>query len=302
MRSHGKAPAGASAEMLPAGVRMVRATNASPMTEAGTNTFIVGRGAVAVIDPGPADPAHLAAILGALAPGECVATIVVTHPHLDHSALAPALAAATGAPVHAFGPAGSGRSPGMARLMAAGLAGGGEGVDRAFRPDSLLADGAVLRGSDWELLALHTPGHMGEHLCLAFGDTLFSGDHVMGWAPSLVSPPEGDMGAYMASLDRLAATAWRRMLPAHGRPVDDPAARLAALAAHRRGREAQVLAAVRSGALTLDLIAAAAYAGTDPALMPAARQSALAHLIDLAARNLIEADPLPLSDARFRAA
>jgi hydroxyacylglutathione hydrolase len=279
------------------GLRLVRAANASPMTEAGTNTWIVGEGAVAVIDPGPADPGHLSAILAAVR-GERVAAIVVTHAHLDHSALAPELAAATGAPVAAFGPAQAGRSPLMVRLAEDGLA-GGEGVDAAFVPDVRLSEGQTVSGPDWALSAIHTPGHFAGHLCLAWGDRLFTGDHVMGWAPSLVSPPDGDMGAYLAALERLSQRRWSRFFPGHGAPVDDPAARLAALTAHRRGREAQVLAALAPGPLHLPALVAAVYADTPAALHPAAARNALAHLIDLWERGEVTADPAPSPTARF---
>jgi hydroxyacylglutathione hydrolase len=269
------------------------------MTGTGTNTFILGHGEVAVIDPGPDDAHHLAAILAAMIPGERVAAIVVTHAHRDHSALVPALIRATGAPVYAFGPHGAGRSATMARLAAAGLASGGEGIDRDFRPGIVLRDGDRLGGGDWSLIALHTPGHLDDHLCLAWGDVLFTGDHVMGWAPSIVSPPDGDMGAYMDSLVKLAQQEWRLMLPAHGAPIREPAGRLAELTAHRKAREALILAAIDAGATSLDAITAHAYAGTDTLLMPAARRSALAHLIDLTERKLISADPAPLPDAHY---
>lgn len=295
----GKGLGAPSAALDLPGLRAVLAQNPSPMTGPGTTTFLLGQGAVTVIDPGPDDPAHLAAILGALAPGERISAILVTHPHRDHSALVPALQSATGAPSFGFGPAGTGRSALMDRLAAAGLT-GGEGVDAGFTPDLVLADGDRIDTSAGPLEALHTPGHMGAHLAFAWGEVLFSGDHVMGWAPSLVSPPEGDMGAYMASLARLAARDWRLILPAHGAPIATPAARLAELTAHRLGREAQVLAALAQGHDRLETITADAYAGTPPALLPAASRNALAHLIDLASRNLVEADPLPLPGARFR--
>jgi hydroxyacylglutathione hydrolase len=186
----------------------------------------------------------------------------------------------------------------MAQLAARGLV-GGEGVDHAFRPDRTLADGAQITGGDWALTALHTPGHMAGHLCLALGDVLFTGDHVMGWAPSLVSPPDGDMAAYMASLDRLARDRWRQFLPAHGDPVTTPQDRLTELVAHRRSREAKVLAAVAAGATALDAITAAAYPGLDHSLLPAARRNALAHLIDLAGRGLIRTASDPGADAHW---
>ncbi len=269
------------------------------MTHTGTNTWIVGQGRVAVIDPGPALPAHLAAIMAALAPGETVSHILVTHAHADHSALAPALAAATGAPMLAFGTATSGRSARMTALAAAGLTGGGEGLDHDFAPDALLADGETVDGPGWALTALHTPGHLGGHLCLTLGDQLFSGDHVMGWAPSLVSPPDGDMGDYMASLQRLAAGRWRRFLPGHGDPVDDPAHRLTTLIAHREGREAQILQSLSKGPLTLAALVDAVYADTPPALHPAAMRNALAHLIDLAGRQRVTATPTLSPAATF---
>jgi len=287
-------------EWLEDGVRRIVAPNPSALTFRGTCSYVLGTGRVAVIDPGPDDPAHLQAILAGLAPGEEVAAILVTHAHLDHSALAPRLRAATGAPVCGFGPAGSGRSPRMARLAGAGLAGGGEGVDTAFAPDRHLSDGDMVEGPDWALRVLHTPGHMAEHLCFAWGSVLFTGDMVMGWAPSLVSPPDGDMGAYLASLERLSREVWQAMLPTHGPVVADPAARLAELTAHRRGREAMILEALAQGAATLLQVVARVYHDTPPPLLSAAARNALAHLIDLAERNLVDCDPHPLPEARFR--
>lgn len=279
-------------------IRCCLAPNPSPLTGAGTNTWIVGATALAVIDPGPDDPAHLAAILGAVGPGQHIASIVVTHAHRDHSALAPRLAARTSAPVHAFGTATDGRSPLMTRL-AAGLPDQGEGLDHAFVPDQRLADGESLSGPDWQLSAIHTPGHLGGHLCLALGDTLFSGDHVMGWSTSVVSPPDGDMTAYMASLRRLTATSWARFLPGHGNPVDAPDQRLQDLIAHRLGRESQILAALASGPSRIPTLASRIYAEIPRHLLPAAERNILAHLIDLASRNLVTAQPALHPDAAF---
>lgn len=281
-------------------IRRVLAPNPSPMTATGTNTWIVGQGDVAVIDPGPGLDHHLSAILAALSPGERVTHIIVTHPHADHSTLAPRLARATGAPVLGFGAADAGRSPAMQALAATGLAGGGEGVDTGFAPDARLADGDVVAGGNWQLQVLHTPGHFAGHLSLATGDTLFSGDHVMGWAPSLISPPDGDMGAYMASLAALQGRPWARFLPGHGDAVNDPAVRLAALVAHRRAREAAILAAVSGVALSLPQIVAQVYADTPSALHPAAARNALAHLADLATRGLVTVTPQLSPAAIFR--
>ena len=283
---------------LSPGLQRLRAANPSPLTGTGTNTYILGGQKIAIIDPGPDLDAHLAAIRQATA-GRQVQAIVVTHAHRDHSALAPRLAAATGAEVAAFGGARDGTSPRMAAL-AAGLGGSGEGLDLAFAPDRRLADGDRLTGPDWELRALHTPGHLGGHLCLAMGRTLFSGDHVMGWATSIVSPPEGDMGDYMASLDRLARESWDIALPGHGEPVTDPAARIAELAAHRRKREAQVIAALAAGPATAASLAARIYTDIPPRLLPAATRNTLAHLVDLASRNHAIANPAPSADALWQ--
>ncbi len=281
---------------LEPGLRLVLAPNPSPMTHWGTNTFLIGQGAVAVIDPGPTLPAHLAAIQAALAPGERITHIFVTHAHLDHAPLARPLADVTGAEVLAFGAADAGRSPRMAGLS--GLV-GGEGVDHGFVPDRCLADGAEVQGGDWSLTALHTPGHMGNHLCFGWQDRLFSGDHVMGWAPSLVSPPEGDMTDYLAALTRLAGQGWRRAYPAHGAPIEDAGQRISALIAHRRMREAAILAALSPGPATLETLTARVYHDTPAPLIPAARRNLLAHLIDLADRNQIRATPALHPDAEF---
>lgn len=281
-------------------IRLIRAPNPSAMTHTGTNSYVLGRGEVAIIDPGPDDPNHLAALLAALAPGDRVAAILVTHAHLDHSALCPALAAATGAPVYAFGPAQSGRSAVMQALAAQGLRDGGEGLDHRFSPDHLLRDGALIDVGDWQIEAIHTPGHLGGHIAFAAQGQLFSGDHAMGWASSLVSPPDGDMGAYMASLDKLARREWHIMHPGHGAAVPDPAARLTALASHRRDREAQVLDQLgQHGPSTAMGLARRIYTETPPALLGAASRNVLAHLIDLTERNLTTT-PSPLTaDSQF---
>lgn len=292
-------PLTASSVALAPGLRVLRAPNPGAMTGPGTNSYLLGWRDIAVIDPGPDDPAHLAALLAAIGPQQSLTHILVTHAHRDHSALAAKLAAATGAPVLAFGDALAGRSATMARLAAAGL-GGGEGVDRDFRPDISLADGATIRGDDWQLTALWTPGHMGNHLCIQWEDAIFTGDLVMGWSSSLISPPDGDMAAFMASCARLAGLGARVLYPGHGDPVTAPDARIATLVAHRQVREAQVRTALAGGAVPLDVLTRSVYRDLDPGLLPAARRNTLAHLVDLVERGLVAADPDLLPTARFR--
>ena len=286
-------------ERLEAGLRRIVAPNPSPMTRDGTCSYVLGTGAVAVIDPGPADAGHLRAILDGLDPGERVAAILVTHAHLDHSPGARLLAEATGAKVHAFGPPEAGRSEVMARLAAEGLAGGGEGVDHAFRPDVTLTDGEEIGAGDWQVTALHTPGHFCNHLSFAWGDALFSGDHVMGWASTLISPPDGDLGDYFRSLERLAAREWRVFYPGHGAPVEATAPRLSALAAHRRDRSAQILAALEAGPATVAALTAAIYTDTPAALMSAAARNVFAHLVEMTSQNDVSPDGALSPSARF---
>ena len=284
------------------GVTLILAPNASPMTERGTNTYLVGDGtALCVIDPGPADPAHRAAILSALPEGARIDTILVTHTHLDHSPGAAPLAAQTGARVLAFGDSHSGRSARMRDLASQDL-GGGEGLDHAFRPDAVLADGQGVETGAGAITALHTPGHLGNHLCFRWRDIVFSGDHLMGWAPSLVSPPDGDLTDFMRSLSVIESLGALTLLPGHGAPIADGAARAREIRAHRLLREAAILQALASGPSTAWHITETVYTDTPRALLPAALRNVLAHLIDLNARHLLQFDgPIsPQTRARLR--
>jgi len=294
-------PAGV-AEPLGDGIRRILAPNPSPMTWRGTNTYLLGRRDVAVIDPGPDIPAHLAAILGALGPGQRITHVFVTHSHVDHSPLAARLARETGARVLGFGPSGTGRSAIMRELAARGLSRAGEGIDARFHPDERLDDGARIEGEDWALTAHWTPGHLGNHLCFCFGDVVFTGDLVMGWASSLVSPPDGDLSDFMASCRRLKALPARVFHAGHGAPITDPAGRLDWLIAHRQTRERAILEALSRGPADIKALTDVIYADTPAALHPAARRNVLAHLVDLTQKNLVIPERELDQDAIFRLA
>jgi glyoxylase-like metal-dependent hydrolase (beta-lactamase superfamily II) len=258
-------------------VRRLLAPNPSPFTFSGTQTYIVGSGEVAVIDPGPAIESHVDAILEATE-GERIVAILCTHTHRDHSPASLPLQEAVGAPI-----------VGCAPLA---LVDEGPRADAAFdaeyRPDRILGDGETVAGEGWTLEAVATPGHTSNHLCFALPQeaALFSGDHVMGWSTTVVAPPDGDMAAYMTSLERLRRRNDRVYYPAHGPAVEDPKAHLARLIAHRRGRERQILTELQDGEGRIPLIVEHLYADVDPRLHPAAARSVLAHLLDLEARGL----------------
>ena len=280
-------------------VRCLCAPNPSYMTQNGTNTYLLGTGKVAVIDPGPAIDAHQSQILAALSPGDSISHIFVTHAHRDHSGLAKQLSAVTGAAVHAFGGADAGRSVAMQRFAHQSGLSRGDGVDLDFQPDVLLADGDFVTGQDWQIEAIHTPGHMGNHLCFSVGRRLFSGDHVMGWSTSVILPPDGDMSDYLASMHKLAQRQWDQFLPGHGSAISNPNQRLDDLIAHRRLREAEILAALASGATDISALTLQVYPGLKADLTPAAAGNILAHLIDLVERNMVCADPQPGFAARY---
>ncbi len=277
---------------------LILAPNPSPMTQMGTNTFLLGQNSLAIIDPGPDDPAHLQALIKAIK-GRPVTHIMVTHSHLDHSPLAGPLSDQTKAPIFAFGDSTAGRSETMAGLAHAGLVGGGEGVDRNFQPDDTLDDGQIIT-ADWgQLTALHTPGHMGNHLCFKWGDAIFTGDHVMGWASSLVSPPDGDLTDFMASCAKLQALDATVFYPAHGAPVADPKARLEWLICHRKNREAQILAALAQHPKSPHELTAEIYKDTPVGLRAAAERNVFAHLVDLTQRKKIAVQGPLCIDAIF---
>ncbi|WP_294323865.1 MBL fold metallo-hydrolase [uncultured Sphingomonas sp.] len=260
-------------------VTRVLARNASPYTHTGTQSFVVGgSGAVAIIDPGPVDDAHLGALLAAVGDRQ-VAAILCTHTHRDHSPGARPLADRTGAPII-----------GCAALT---MDDAGPRADAAFdvdyRPDRVLGDGDRVAGDGWTLVAVATPGHTSNHLAFALPETgaLFSGDHVMGWSTTIVSPPDGDMGDYMASLDKLLEREDRVYYPAHGDQVDNPRRLVRGMLGHRRQREGQITRVIERGTQDIPAMVAAMYAGLHPRLLGAAERSVLAHLIDMERRGIV---------------
>ncbi len=275
------APLPGEAAVLSPLVRRILAPNPGPFTFRGTSSFIVGHGQVAVIDPGPDDPSHLAALLHALR-GETVTHILVTHSHADHSPLAAKLKAATGASTYAYGSVTPDPSSGL-RLDAS--------IDHAFAPDVMLSDGDAVSGPGWTLEGLFTPGHMSNHMCFALKEerALFSGDHVMAWATSVIAPPDGDMGRYFDSLSRLLGRDDAVYHPGHGPSRTEPQPLVRGYLAHRRMREEAIRMRVAQGARTVAEIVAAIYADVDPKLHGAAALSTRAHLDHLVAQGKLRA-------------
>ena len=271
-------PTGVAVPLEPL-VTRVLAPNASAYTYTGTQTHIVGRDDVAVIDPGPDDPAHLAA-LGAAIAGRPVSAILITHHHRDHSPASRALTAATGAPIVGAAAIGRGEAGEGAAVDAA--------FDRAYTPDRVLADGDSVSGHGWTLTALATPGHTSQHLAFALEESkaLFSGDHVMGWATSVISPPDGDMGEYLASLETLLARDDRVYYPGHGEAVERPQRLVRGMLGHRKQREGQIVRLLGTAPHTVAALVGRMYVGLDPRLAGAAARSVLAHLVDLERRGV----------------
>ncbi|MBT9288399.1 MBL fold metallo-hydrolase [Prosthecodimorpha staleyi] len=279
-------------------VRRITARNPGPFTFAGTNSWLVGERALAVIDPGPDDPDHIALLMAAIGRAD-VAAIVITHTHRDHSPAAAAIAAATGAPILAEGPHRPSRPLALGEVNPLDASG-----DHDFRFDRRVGDGDRIEGDGWTLEAIATPGHCANHLAFALPeeDAVFSGDHVMAWSTSIVAPPDGAMSDYMASLDRMMARSDGLYWPGHGGPVREPGTFLADLKAHRLGREKAVLDRVTAGDGTIPAMVRVIYAEVDPRLHGAAGLSVLAHLEDLVARGVIASDGPPAIDGRYRLA
>ncbi len=284
-------------EALP-GVRRVMANNPGPFTFKGTISYIVGRGQVAIVDPGPDDPGHTAALLDAVR-DETVTHIFVTHTHRDHSPAVPAVKAATGATVYAEGPHRAARPLHIGEHNPLDAS-----ADRDFKPDVRLKDGEVVEGNGWTIEAVATPGHTANHMAYALKEKnlLFAGDHVMAWATSIVAPPDGAMSDYMASLQKLAKRNEAIYLPGHGPAITDAPRFVNYYILHRKAREASILHRLAKGETDIPTIVRAIYIGIDPRLTGAAGLSVLAHLEDLVVRGLVETDGTPAIDGVYRLA
>ncbi|AMJ61045.1 MBL fold metallo-hydrolase [Bosea sp. PAMC 26642] len=297
-RSTTTVPAGAVVQLSPL-VRRVIAGNGGPMTFTGTCTYIIGRGTVAILDPGPDDPVHIGRVLAAVA-GETVSHVVVTHTHRDHSPAVPAIKLATGALVAGCGPHRPARELALGETNPLDAA-----ADRDYAPDLPMAEGDAIEGPGWRLEAIETPGHTANHVAFALPqeESLFSGDHVMAWSTTIVAPPDGSMAAYMASIEKLRGLEHRLYWPGHGGPVTEPQRFLRGLVQHRRQREAAILSRLAAGDERIAEMVPPIYQGLPPALHRAAALSVLAQLEDLVSRGLVLCDDaLPLPDSRYRRA
>lgn len=278
------------------GVTRVVANNPSVFTFKGTNTYILGDAELAIMDPGPDDPAHFDAVMAAVG-GRKVSHILITHTHRDHVDGLERMAEATGATVCGFGRASA--TPGETKTSPSGT----EFVDQDFVPHQIVKDGDTIAGADWAVQALHTPGHAPDHLCFAMPDRgiLFSGDHVMGWNTSVVAPPEGNMASYLASLERLIARQDEVYFPGHGGRIERPVRFAKAFLIHRRNREGAILESVRAGNETIADVVAHIYKDIDPRLVRAASMSVLAHIEHLVGRKLISTEGAPHLDSQLKA-
>jgi len=273
-------------------VRRIVARNPGPFTFLGTGVYVIGHGSVAVIDPGPDQPDHIAALLAAL-DGETVTHIFVTHGHMDQSPAARPLAAAPGALIYAAGGAPI-PSESEVRMEA--------GDDLSFRPDVAIEDGAEFAGAGWTIRAVFTPGHTSHHVAYALAEekALFSGDHVMGWSTTVISPPDGDMTAYLASLEKVRDGGYDILWPTHGPPINrDVRGFVQAYIDHRLAREAQILADLAGGPSSIKMMVPRIYADVDPRLHPAACHSVLAHMIHLVRGGRVRTDSPPSVEAVF---
>lgn len=280
-------------EQVAPGIRRLVANNPSPFTFHGTGTYIIGTGSVAVIDPGPRDPEHIDALLRGLG-DERISHVLVTHTHMDHSPGCALLRERVDAPTVGYGPHGAGKAEDGVVVE--------EGGDMAFDPDIVARDGDIIEGEGWSVECVYTPGHTSNHLCFAYREqrALFTGDHVMGWSTSIVSPPDGDMAQYLDSLNKLLDRDDETYWPTHGAPVTEPKTLVRAFIAHRREREEQILERLEAGDRRIDAMVPTMYVGTPEFMYPAAARSVFAAMAYLVQRGDVVCDGDPTLTSEYR--
>ena len=287
------------AERLEDDLVVITADNASPMTFTGTRSYVLGTDNLIIIDPGPASAEHFNSIMEYIGKRK-LTDIILTHSHVDHSPLSRRLKNETGASIIGFGPADEARTNFMKRLSSSLDLGGEEGIDKELALDEKVYDKQFLERNNYSFEVIHTPGHLSNHICLSVKEkkALFSGDHVMGWATTLISPPDGDLGSFIKSLEKLSTRDEKIYYPGHGKPLKEPKQMVLAQIAHRRNREKQILSSIAKISRTPEEIVDNVYIDLNPMLKRAAVRNVLAHLIDLYERDKVTVDEFSIS-AKF---
>ena len=288
-----------SAVELQDGLMRLIAPNPSPMTSTGTNTYILGRKELLIIDPGPNSEAHLRNIMEVIPDNTKVTHILITHSHLDHSGLAPKLSKILNAPTLAFGTALDGLSNDMKRICKMGLTFETFGIDTEFVPDHFLEDKEKISSLEWEVVAHHTPGHLSNHICYQYLDKLFTGDHIMEWSTSVISPPEGDVSQFINSCEKIYNLHCEKFYPGHGIPVENPSERIVELIAHRKKREVEILNFLKNRDATISQITRNIYFKIDQNLLNAASRNVKAHLVDLIIKKQVTVDDISSDTAIY---
>ncbi|MGB0493493.1 MAG: MBL fold metallo-hydrolase [Paracoccaceae bacterium] len=288
-----------SAVELQDGLMRLTAPNPSPMTSTGTNTYILGRKELLIIDPGPNSEAHLRNIMEVIPKYTKVTHILITHSHLDHSGLAPKLSKILNAPTLAFGTALDGLSNDMKSICKMGLTSEKFGIDTEFVPDHFLKDEEKISSREWEVVAHHTPGHLSNHICYQYLDKLFTGDHIMEWSTSVISPPEGDVSQFINSCEKIYNLHCEKFYPGHGIPVENPSERIAELIEHRKKREIEILNFLKNRDATISQITKNIYFNIDQNLLSVASRNVKAHLVDLIIKKQVTVDDISSDTAMY---
>ena len=288
-----------SAVELQDGLMRLIAPNPSPMTSTGTNTYILGRKELLIIDPGPNSEAHLRNIMEVIPNNTKVTHILITHSHLDHSGLAPKLSKILNAPTLAFGTALDGLSNDMKSICKMGLTSETFGIDTEFVPDHFLEDKEKISSLEWEVVAHHTPGHLSNHICYQYLDKLFTGDHIMEWSTSVISPPEGDVSQFINSCEKIYNLHCEKFYPGHGLPVENPGQRIAELIEHRKKREIEILNFLKNRDATISQITKNIYFNIDQNLLSVASRNVKAHLVDLIIKKQVTVDDISSDTAMY---